>query len=68
MESLSSEWIIIAINAIIIALIITAPLLVGILVIRVIRKGVSEDRRTFEDEVKAELAEIKKQLEDLSQG
>lgn len=67
MESLWGEWIIIAINAVLIALIITAPILVGILIIRLLRKGVSEDRRIFEDEIKAELTEIKKQLDNLSQ-
>jgi uncharacterized membrane protein YhiD involved in acid resistance len=72
MEPFWGEWLALAIYAIVLALILTAPLLVGILIIRVLRKRVSEDRQAFENEIRSKLeviaesqTEMKKQLDDL---
>ncbi len=58
MEPLRMDFLILALNAILIALILTAPLLVGLLIIRLLRKGISDDRTTFEDEIRSKLSEI----------
>ena len=58
MEPYFANWLVLLLNAILIALILTAPLLVGILIIRVLRKGVSEDRQAFEDEIRSKIGEI----------
>ena len=72
MQVFWTEWLILAVNGLVIALILTAPFLVGMLIIRVLRKRVSEDRRSFEDETRSKLAqlaesqaEMKKQLDEL---
>ncbi|HEY43304.1 MAG TPA: hypothetical protein G4O11_04900 [Anaerolineae bacterium] len=73
MEPYWGGWIVLVLNGIMIALILTAPLLVGILIIRVLRRGVTDDRRAFEDDIRSKLgeitesqAEMKKQLDELS--
>ncbi len=58
MEPLRMDFLILALNAILIALILTAPLLVGLLIIRLLRKGISDDRTTFEDDIRSKLREI----------
>jgi hypothetical protein len=58
MESLWGEWILIIINAIILTLVITTPLLVGILLIRVLRKGGTKDKQGFEEEAMPKLSVI----------
>ena len=72
MQVFWTEWLILAVNGLVIALILTAPFLVGMLIIRVLRKRVSEDRRSFEDETRSKLAqlaesqaEMKKHLDEL---
>ena len=72
MQVFWTEWLVLAVNGLVIALILTAPFLVGMLIIRVLRKRVSEDRRSFEDETRSKLAqlaesqaEMKKQLDEL---
>jgi uncharacterized membrane-anchored protein YhcB (DUF1043 family) len=72
MEPFYGEWIILILNAVIIALVLAAPILVGIFLMRILRKGVSKDRQQFEEEISARLqeitqsqAEIKKILEHL---
>jgi hypothetical protein len=67
MVNLYGEWLMIILNAIIIALILTAPFLVGILVIRVLRRNITADRRSFEDEVRSKLLEISETLEEIKQ-
>ena len=64
MESLWVEWILKIINAILLTLAITTPLLVGILLIRVLRKGVTEDRKGFEEEAISKLSEIQAQIDE----
>jgi uncharacterized membrane-anchored protein YhcB (DUF1043 family) len=73
MEPYWGGWIVLVLNGIMIALILTAPILVGILIIRVLRRGVTEDRQAFEDSMMSKLEEIaetqeelKKQLDHLS--
>ncbi len=58
MELLRMDFLILTLNAILIALILTAPLLVGLLIIRLLRKGISDDRKAFEDEIRSKLGEI----------
>lgn len=72
MEPLRIDFFVLAFNAILIALILTAPFLVGLLIIRVLRKGISDDRRDFEDDIRSKLgeiaeaqAEVKKELTEL---
>jgi ABC-type sulfate transport system permease subunit len=72
MEHLWGEWLVIALNAVMIALILTAPILVGILIMRALRKGINADRQSFEDEILSKLqeiaatqAEIKKRIDEL---
>ena len=67
MVNLYGEWLMIILNAIIIALILTAPFLVGILVIRVLRRNITADRRSFENEVRSKLLEISETLEEIKQ-
>ena len=73
MEPFYGEWIVLVLNGIIIALVLTAPVLVGVLVIRALRKGVSRDRQEFEHEIREKLEAIvesqeliRKQLDDSS--
>ena len=73
MEPYWGGWIVLVLNGIMIALILTAPILVGILIIRILRRGVTEDRQAFEELIKSKLEEIaetqeeiKKQLDHLS--
>jgi hypothetical protein len=58
MEPLQMDFLILALNAILIALILTAPLFVGLLIIRLLRKGISVDRNDFEDDVRSKLGKI----------
>ena len=58
METFSAQWLVIIMNAIVIALILTAPLLLAILFMRILRKGVSQDRQVFEEEIRSKLGEI----------
>lgn len=67
MVNLYGEWLMIILNAIIIALILTAPFLVGILVIRVLRRNITADRHSFEDEVRSKLQEISITLAEIKQ-
>lgn len=74
MENFRPEWLTLALNAILCALVLTVPLLVGMIILGVLRRGVSEDRRSFEEEVRSKLgeiaesqAEIARQLETLSE-
>jgi len=66
MESLWVEWILKIINAILLTLVITTSLLIGILLIRVLRKGVTEDGKGFEEGTITKLSEIQAQLDGLS--
>lgn len=65
MVNLYGEWLMIILNAIIIALILTAPVLVGIIVMRVLRSNITADRRSFEDEVRSKLQDISETLEEI---
>jgi hypothetical protein len=58
MEPFRVDFLVLALNTTLIALILTASLLVGLLIIRVLRKGVSEDRRIFEEDIRSKLGEI----------
>ena len=60
MEPLRIDFLILALNAILIALILTAPLLVKLLIIRLLRKVISGDRTVYEDEIRSKLREIEK--------
>ncbi|HEY46435.1 MAG: hypothetical protein AMJ88_05165 [Anaerolineae bacterium SM23_ 63] len=60
MEPVRIDLLILALNVILIALILTAPLLVGLLIIRVLRKWMAEDRKAFEDDIRSKLGEIAK--------
>ena len=73
MDIYRTEWYVLVLNGILIALVCTAPLLIAFIAIRILRSGVSEDRRKFEqqvsarlDKMAASLEEIKKQVEALS--
>jgi hypothetical protein len=52
------EWIVLFLSAVIITLLLTAPILMAVLIIRILRKGVSSDRQRFEEEVLEKLEEI----------
>lgn len=65
MVNLYGEWLMIILNAIIIALLLTAPVLVGIIVMRVLRSNITADRRSFEDEVRSKLQDISETLEEI---
>ena len=65
MEPYWGGWIVLVLNGIMIALILTAPILVGILIIRILRRGVTEDRQAFEDLIKTKLEEIAKTQEEI---
>ncbi len=66
METFGGEWLVLAFNAILIAIVITIPLLVGLIILRFLRRGVSEDRRAFEDQVLAKLGEMADSLADIA--
>jgi hypothetical protein len=58
MEGLATEWLVIIMNAIVIAVILTIPLLLAIIAMRILRRGVLQDRREFEEEVRTRLEQI----------
>ncbi len=66
MNSFQPEWLVIALNAVLCALVLTVPILVGFLVLRVLRRGVSEDRQVFEEEVRSKLDEISEAQADIA--
>jgi len=65
MELASIEWLVVIINALVIGLVLTAPVLLVIIVVRGLRKGVSQDRQAFEAEVKMKLEEISTRLAEI---
>jgi hypothetical protein len=67
MDSFQPEWLVLVLNAILCALVLTVPVLVGFLVLRVVRRGVSEDRQDFEGEVISKLGEIAETQADMRQ-
>lgn len=67
MEPLGMDFLILALNAILIALILTAPLLVGLLIIQVLRKWLAEDKRAFEENIRSQLGKIAESQAKLNQ-
>jgi len=67
MDSFSSEWLIMLFNTIVFGLILAVPILAVILLIRVLRRGVSQDRRDFEDDLKSKLEGITVSLSEIKQ-
>jgi hypothetical protein len=73
MDAFLGEWLVLAMNAFLIALLLVVPVLGGVFVLRIFRRGVSEERHDFEAEVMSKLGElaaaqeqITRQLEDLA--
>jgi hypothetical protein len=59
METQAGSYLVIFLNALAIALVITSPLLLGLAVISVTRKGFRKDREKFESRVISLLEEIR---------
>ncbi len=75
MELYRGEWIALLLNVIVLASCLAIPALGGLLAFRGLRRGISEDRRRFEDQIRAKLdqteesqAEIMRRLDDLVRG
>ena len=65
METLSTQWLVMVMNGVVIALVLTFPLLLGMIIMRIFRKGVSRDRHEFEDEVISKLGEMSSTLAEI---
>ncbi len=71
MEFALTEWLFVVLNTVVIGAFLAIPLLIVALAIRALRRGISQDREGFENEVRLKLAEIaesqaslQKQLDD----
>lgn len=58
METLRIEWLGLVLNAFLIAATLSIPILVGILILRIMRRGISADRKVLEEEVNSQLDAI----------
>ena len=65
MDALRSEWCVVLLNALLIALICTLPILVALFGIRALRKAVSDDRKQFEEKVETRLDGIAASLDEI---
>ena len=59
METFSNLWIEWILSGLLIAIIITFPLLLGLILLSILRRSVKKDRQAFEDRVISLLEEIR---------